>query len=362
MLHWPDSLAGETSSVLLWLIGASVVLTVLSVAFAGLALGIHAWTRVQERSKRQRREEWQHHLLDVLAGERSPETLSAKVAATSGASFLTFLVPYATTVQGQAKQRIREVAYPFLKTVRSKLESSRSLIRAQAVQRIGLLGGATCVDALRERLKDPSPRVVSMAVKWVAKTGDPTDAERILNCLGRLDHVDRRQISSALIELGEEAAPMFRSALVDPDRPSFVRICCAEALRWLGDSASAASAARLLQAEEEKETPDDPELTASLLRLLRRVGQTSHATVVRPYLASDVPFVRIHAARALGQLGDRRDEPLLNALLRGDESRWVALSAARSLVEIDCTEPLIRLRESQHTRAPLATDVLPLSG
>ena len=341
------------------LIGVAVGLTILSIAFAAVALGMHLRTRWQEQRRQRLHQTWRNALLAVLAGEQPPQELIDQVQADCHADFLSFLIPYATTVRGEAREQIRTVARPFLETAKEQLSDSRSLVRAQAVQRIGLLGGARYADALRSCLDDPSPQVVAMAARRLAKVGDAAETDLILNSIGRIDDMDRRQITSALVELGDEAAPAFRAALADSSRSPFVRVCCAETLRWLSDSSSASVAERLLRSNSSADGTLDPELTASLLRLLRRVGRAQHASAVRPYLSSTESFIRIHAARALGQLGGPEDEDALAALFRSDESQWVALSAARGLIELGHTTLLQRLRASDHSRSALANDVLP---
>ncbi len=359
MFSGPVPFVSEASPVLTVLIWATLILTALSLVFAVVALGLHLWSRRQARTERARRTAWREGLLDVLAGERSPDAFAESVSRAQRTAFLSFLVPYATTVRGEALRQIRAVAAPFLDAVADTLTARWPLVRAQAVQRLGLLGGDAYADALRERLDDPSGRVVGMALRRLAQLGHPEDAERLLGVLDRLQNMDRRQVTSALLELGEDAAPTFRAALADDERSTFVRVCAAETLRWLGDSDAAAGAARLLRDAPDASSAPEPELVAGLLRLIRRVGQSRHVDEVRPYLASEVPFVRIHAARALGRLGDRAEEPLLAALVRGDDSRWVALSAAKSLLELGRPGPLHRIRQSDHPRAALASDVLP---
>lgn len=344
--------------VLLVLTVASAVLVGLAVALGAVALGSHAVFRFRERRRRARRRRWRTHLLAVLAGERTPRSLVDTIRRRHVHAFLNFLAEYATTLRGREMDRVRALARPFMPRVRRHLVARSTLVRARAVQRIGLLGGPEHTAALRDRLDDPADRVAEMAFRRLAKLGGADEAESLLRRLDQLDHVDHRQLSSALVDLGEEAAPAFRAALADGRHSSFVRMCCAEALRWLSDPGAAAVAGRLLEDTDDQRQERSPELTASLLRLLRRVGQSAHAPVVRPYCRSPVSFVRIHAARALGQLGGPEDESLLTTLLETDASRWVALSAAQSLSELNLSSSLRQLTETPHPRAALAANVL----
>lgn len=353
-----ETLTANTPDLLVVLIGVSGGLTLLSIGLAAVATGRHFWSRYQTRRWTQRKEAWTAQLLLVLADELSPRSFVDQVQMTHYDEFLGFLLPYATTVTGEAKTYIQALARPCMPRLRRQLRARRPLVRAQAVQRIGLLGGPEQAESLRTMLDDPSDQVAEVAFQRLGRLGGPDDADRLLQSLNRLTHVDRRQISSVLVELGDGAASTLRDAMADDTRPPFVRVCCAEALRWLGDGTAASVAARLLRETEPGDEGSSSEVTASLLRLLRRVGQASHGPIVRSFCHSPVPFVRIHAARALGQLGTPEDEDLLGTLVADDDSRWVALSAAQSLVELGRTTPLRTLHDADHRRTELASHFL----
>ncbi len=354
-----ERLSTDTPELLLILILASAGLAVLALGFGLVAVGSHLWHRIKERQRAARTEAWRTQLLEVLAGERPPRSLVDSVSTTHRDDFLRFLLPYATTVRGPVAERMQAIARSFMPRLRRKLRSRRALVRAQAAQWIGLLGGPEQASALRDALDDPSDRVVEIAFRRLAQLGGPADTERLLARLDRLSHVDRRRISSALVELGDDAAPALRAAMDDVDRSPFARVCCAEALRWLGDTAAAPVAARLLRDIGIEHEEASPEVSASLLRLLRAVGQAEHRPLVRRFCRSPVPFVRIHAARALGQLGTAADKDLLGTLVDEDDSRWVALSAAQSLLDLGQTAPLRTIHHRDHGRSELASNFLP---
>lgn len=346
---------GESSTVLWGLIIASLVLAAFSLALVVTAVAAHFASKNRKQTRQQNLEQWQQTLVDVLAGDTPPKLLSDRVSPSQRNQFLSFLVAYATTVRGRALKRIREVARPLLPTAEKNLRAGSRMVRAQAVRRIGLLGGPERAGVLDEALDDNSEFVALIAFRHLAEWVDPEDAPRLLNAVPHLSRSDRVQLVSALVEVGEEAAPFFRTELCNEERSVFERVVCAETLRWLGDGDAAPVAADLLIAPADS----DPELTAALLRLLRRVGSPRHAEVVRPHCRADVPFVRIQATRALGQLGEDRDASLLADRVQNDPSRWVALSAAQSLAELGRTDQLRHLSESGSDRASIAADLLP---
>lgn len=346
---------GESWGVLWLLIVGCGALTVLALGLSIVAVASHLASKRRKRTRRQDREQWQQALLDVLAGAVPPEYLSDQVSLSQRRRFLSFLVEHATMVTGNALERIRAVARPFLPTTEKDLQAGFRMVRAQAVRRIGLLGGADYTDTLDEALDDRSDFVAFIAFQHLARWSGPDEAPRLLDAVSRLSRVDRVQLVSALVEVGEEAAPFFREELRNEDRTLFERVVCAETLRWLGDGDAAPVASDLLKA------PDaDPELTAALLRLLGRVGSAQHAVVVRSHCRSDVSFVRIQATRALGQLGGEKDVACLTDRIQNDPSRWVALSAVQSLADLGRTDELRRLSTHGGDRAStIASDLLP---
>lgn len=351
----PVSVGGvlESGTLLAFMGGIAGVFVILAFVFAGIAMVTHLREKGRERRRHTLRQQWKTQLLDVLAADLPPQRLIDQVSSSQERLFLEFLVPYAATLEGRAQELLTRLATPFLTHLEEDLQARNAGRRARTVQLFGMLGDASCRGILRRCLDDPSPLVARTAFRWLARRGRPRDAEFILSRLDRLSNYDVSQLSSAMVHLGEEAAPVLRSCLGDDAQPTFVRIVCAETLRWMGDGEAASLGAQLLV------YGTDPELTAALLRLLRRVGRPEHAPIVRSYCDSDVSFVRIHAARALGQIGDPDDdEKILRDLVSGAESRWVALNAAKSLTELDQKAPLRLLSRSGHERADLAASVL----
>ncbi|MEF8795177.1 MAG: HEAT repeat domain-containing protein [Salinivenus sp.] len=357
-LSFPFEALSPASGLVATLILVSGGLLLLSVGLVAFALGTRAWSWYRRRVWRQRKKRWEAEVVKVLGGDISPRSLTDRIQVGHFGPFLEVLIPYATSVKGPEKRLIHALADPFLHKVRANLSSRRALIRAQAVHRLGLLGGAEQTDPLRDMLDDPSDRVVERAFHALARVGGPGNTERLLGCLTRLDHVAPRHISSSLARLGEGAAPTLRTAMAEEDRADFVRVCCAEALRELGDTAAVAAAAFLLDDVNFRVMCKTPDLTVALLRLLMQLGKGVHGPLVRAYCHAEDPTLRLHAARALGQLGSPEDEILLGTLVHADESRWVAVSAARSLIKLGAATPLRKLRTLDHPRAQLASDLI----
>jgi len=343
----------ESSDPASFMIGLTAVLLLLAFLFALAATGFHVRARRAAQQEQRLTSTWRATLLDVLAGDVAPEHLIEQVSPSEARGFLSFLVPYATTFEGRSRTLITRLAAPFLPDLEGDLARYRPGTRARALQLLGLLDDDSCRGLLRRGLDDPSRLVAYTAFRRLCRRGSPADAPMLLDRLDRFSAVDVTQLASSLVHLGSDAAAPLRGSLADDTQPTFVRVVCAETLRWMGDGEGAPLAAQLL-AEEPA-----PELTASLLRLLRRVGCPEHALLVRSYCDSKVSFVRIHAARALGQIGHaEQDRTRLRRLVTDATSRWVAYSAAKSLTELGQTTPLYHLTQTGHDRAALADDVL----
>ena len=104
-------------------------------------------------------------------------------------------------------------------------------------------------------------------------------------------------------------------------------------------------------------TSQDRELLAATLRLLAGVGRPGHAAVIRARCGSPDFVIRAQALTALGMLSDEEDLPLLRRSME-DPSPWVALHAARGLREVGDREFLATLADSDDPRAVLAGQVL----
>lgn len=77
-------------------------------------------------------------------------------------------------------------------------------------------------------------------------------------------------------------------------------------------------------------TSSDPDVLSACLILIAAVRDHTQVAAARALVDHPVWFVRVHAASALGRIGDRSDEPTLTAMLADDEWR-VSRAAADAL-------------------------------
>lgn len=303
---------------------AVAVLLVLSLLFTAYAAWLRARNAIRQRVWRDRESRWTSQTLEFVAGERSIEDLLARVDRRERLPFLDFLLRYARRLRGRERERVKELAAPFLPALRRLSRDRDAYRRARAVQTLGTLGGPDQRDTLVQALDDPSPFVSMLAARALAAYGGTSYAEPILANLDRFEAWGTEYVESLLVSLGPEAAPQIRSALGDEGRSDEVRVTAADALGELHDLEAVPAALAILA------TKPGPDLTAALLRLLRVLGGPEHAGVVRDLLDHEHFAVRAEAYSALGSLGPGSDDARLEAGVE-DASPWVALHAARAL-------------------------------
>lgn len=321
------------------------------------------WSRLEER--------WESVLLDVLAGDEPPEALWDRVREGDRPFFVDFLLRYARHLKGDELETVRTLAGPYLDLPAEEARDPNPGRRAWAVQTLATLGPRTHREALVDALDDPSPVVAMVAARSLAEEGGVSAARQILDRLHRYVLWSRSFLAEMLSSLGPEVTPDLMAVYGDPTARPGVRAICGEALMQTGLPEGANLAVQVLEnvdldavAEETDETEevtqfgDVRELVITSLRLLEELGRPEHLHLVRELTGSPDPVLRSLAISVLGKAGDPgADGPRARAALK-DSSPWVALHAAQALRELGETEELERLAHSDSARADLAREVL----
>lgn len=299
---------------------------------------------------------WEPLIMEVLYGEDPPERLWEVVETADERYFINFLVRYSRRLAGHERERLQTLARPYLPMVEADVRRRAPERRARAVQTLGELGMPHYAELLTAALDDRSALVAMAAARGLARREHPQYAGAVMKHLHRFSHWRPPFLAAMLAGMGSEAAPAIRATLADPERDSSVRTVAALALGQLHDARSAEVAAEVIGRD------DDREVVAACLRLLGRVGRPEDLQLVRRQLRSDDAIVRGAAAGALGHLGSRVDVEPLQRIATTDESRWVAIAAARSVRELGGMKLLRDLAASTHRRASLALQVLSEAG
>ncbi len=294
---------------------------------------------------------WEPVILEVLIGSQPASDLTSRVAPDEELYFVNYLLRYTRLLRGEERERLQELALPYLEPIAEHTNLRDTERRARAVQTLGELGLPTHAGAVVKALDDPSPLVAMIAARSLAKTQYAEHSDAVIARLHRFTNWSPYFLSSMLAGIGPDAAPALRRALRDESHPPQLRAVATTALAFLNDVPAADLAAEALKAET------DQEFVAAVLRLLLRVGRPEHLPIIRRLATSPNFFVRSCAVSALGSLGTSEDMQILHDAYR-DESPWVALHAARALRDAGQFAVLRELGAAKDERAPLALQVL----
>lgn len=211
---------------------------------------------------------------------------------------LMFLLP----VREPGAVPIRQTLKPLLsinpRGVRAlrKLSTSTDVERREhAIRQMERSGLSLGSSALVKALADPSPRVRRQAAQALAKIGDTTAGEALLQHLRR--HPDLAD-EETLEALGGLHHPESVHLLVQylTDHRAYMRLAAARTLGRLGD---AQALAPLMNALADR---DDPDLRRTALRSLRLLGRAECAPAVEAALFDPESEVRAAAAETVGEL------------------------------------------------------------
>lgn len=340
-----------------WLLQAAYLTTLgllLATALLGIiALLLNVRMRRAEQDSAALRKRWEPLLLDVVAGDQAPEVLALTVQPDDRLEFLRFAMSFSLVLGGESRARLVRAAAPHLPRIAGLVQHREPVRRAFAIRLLGALGGRDQVPPLQAALGDSSPFVALAAAASLARTGAPAEAYAydITGVLERFDAFGTAAVASMLTEHGLGLRAALIDTLADATRSDAARVAAAEALRRLGDVGAAEVAAQLLTSTPRRE------VGAAALRLLRAVGGPAHAPLVRSFVTTYDPVLRLHAVAALSALGTVADIPHLRRAL-DDESVWVAVRAAHGLRELGARDTLKHLAASPHPRARLAAQML----
>jgi len=294
---------------------------------------------------------WEGQIMEILNDDDNEEYPEMEIKRRDRDFFVQYLYRFASRLRGQDLQIIKDLAAPYLPMIAGKLESGYPELRARNINILATLGFPEYIDPIIHALQEDAPIVKMAAARILAHADYPEHIDLILPELSHFDEWSMNFLSSMLAEMGPSIAPRLRIELLNREASVRVRIASAEALRQIGDLAAPDAAARVL------ETGDDPELSATCLKILRDMGTPRHRPLLLDLVGSPEEIIRIHALSALGSIGLESDAAIM---LKGldDPSSWVALQAARALHQIKNTKLLEEIATSDHFRASIAQQIL----
>ncbi|MBC8376420.1 MAG: HEAT repeat domain-containing protein [FCB group bacterium] len=293
---------------------------------------------------------WEGQIMEILSSDEG-ETPSMIIKRKDISFFVQYLYRFASRLRGQELQIIKDLAQPYLASIAKKLKRGYPELRARNINILATLGFPEFIDPIILALQEDVPIVKMAAARILAHADYPEHIDLILPELSHFDEWSMNFLSSMLSEMGPPIAPRLREELLNREASVRVRIAAAEALRHIGDLAAPDAAVKVLEAG------DDPELSATCLKILRDMGTHRHRPLLLDLVVSPEEIIRIHALSALGSVGLESDASIM---LKGldDPSSWVALQAARALHQIKSTQLLEEIAASDHFRASIAQQIL----
>jgi HEAT repeat protein len=338
--------------VLLALIFTVAALLGLAVLFALSTVVLRYRNAVRARELTALEERWEPLIVEFSAGSIAASDVWDAVAPDKRTHFVRVVMRYAGRIRGSARERLDDLVQPYLDDFAKLLNKSGMEDEALVIRVIGYSGLDRYEKEVVAALDNSSPLVSMVAARTLAQSGGARYAPDILNRLDRYHSWSPSYLAALLASMGADAAPALRGLFADKSELTWKRAVAADALRWLHDPAAKDVAARVL------EEAVDRNLTSQSLRLFANLGGPGDGAAVVPLLDSKDFAVRASAVRAVGQLRLRETAPRLEQALREDESRWVALHAARALGELGELRVLQTLADSDHLKARLARQVL----
>ncbi|MEW6238545.1 MAG: HEAT repeat domain-containing protein [Candidatus Omnitrophota bacterium] len=294
---------------------------------------------------------WEENILDALAGDKTPQDVWNLVHKKDCIYFVDFLMRYARRLAGAERDLLCRFAEPYLCRIEKIARKKNPEQRAWAIRILSLLGMQTHYPAIIAALDDSSPLVAMSAARALMAEKRPEWVGAVLQRLHRFDNWSASFLASMLSAVGSEIAPGLREIYSNPSVPARTRAVSAEALKRLNDWKAADAIPPILEREK------DRDLLASSLRLLGRVGRGEHLPILRSLCGASDDAVRANAIRSLGFLGGKDDAPIFRAAL-DDPYPWVAIHAAWGLKDIGQTGLLREIAASAHPRAEIARQVL----
>ena len=265
--------------------------------------------------------------------------------------FLELLARVSLSLQREERAVLASLAEPHMPAAYDLLTDSDPEFRALGVQLIGLIGTDEGRPHVIDAMNDPAPLVALAAIRALARIGRSGDVEQVLEVLPRFEKWGPVLLTTILASFGDWSRPTLRTVMSDENRPERQRVAAAGALLKLNDFESADIAEKIIEASPGRE------LSAACLRLIKRLGRSEHAALMRRLASAEDPVIRLHAVSALSALGGDDDADLLTMAVM-DPSHWVAMRASRGLRDMNQIDRLKQLASRDHPTARLAQEYL----
>ena len=307
-----------TSIAALGSIGITVLIVVLLLA---VAVGHVGRLRREARDAR-RRAELTPALYDLLDGDDGGIDIPGAPAVLD--EVVLHLLPQ---LRGTDRKVLQEVlvARGVVRRAAASLTARAAWRRGRAAMLLGSTASREQTPGLIALLGDRSPDVRSAAARALGKAGDAAAAPALLTAVTAVPPLPSGIAGMALLDLGTQALPVLREALVEGPPPA---AALAASLLGLHGDLSAASALTLVLQERDGVL----DVRRAAAEALGRIGAPRATDALSTALAfSPEAVLRSAAAEALGRIGDPAGTPALVA----------GLAATDLAVQTSCADALV---------------------
>jgi HEAT repeat protein len=225
--------------------------------------------------------------------------------------------------RGNVSKRARE-AFESLGIVDHYLRQltvRRWWLRAEAAEKLGLIGSEKAINALVERMHDPLPEVQIRAVQALGSIGTTKSLGPLVTALRDTGRWSAIRVAGMLIYAGDEAVDVL---LQEFDRmPNHAKISATDIFARIRSLRASPLLRQLL---------GDPnaDLRARAANALGMLGDPTAADLLTGSLKDESWAVRAMAAKALGRLRENKSIEALSGALT-DPQWWVRANAAEAL-------------------------------
>lgn len=221
-----------------------------------------------------------------------------------------FLQKLRGVVRGREADGLRRIyrAAGLERALERRLESRNGRTRAEAALEACAFGPEALRSRVAELLEDPVPFVAHAAARALSRTGDLAWAEPLRRWIARQDDFAQERAVALLEDLGPGLLDELASRLAPPpSEPSGWRLFALLAVTHRPQ----AHHDRLIGLLDHP----DREVRVAALKAVAAIGHPEALARLLPFVRSEDPILRLHAAKALGALGGAGAGPALLELL-----------------------------------------------
>jgi len=287
----------EHSALLKMLLWATLAVGALVVALILTSALIQAWSDRINRRRIACFKAWEEALPEYLYQMKPLEEAFGTISARDLAFFRAFLLRYRSTLGGEDRRRLRALYHGLGLDagLPLRLRHSKAVVRAQAALEVETYDCRDLLGPVAGLLEDGKPFVAFSAARTLARLQSSAHMPGVFAWALRQEDYQQDRILELLEDFGPELLRWIESTTPAENDAAIWRFYALLAA-GLRDDMALPTLIRLLGRP-------GIEVQAAALRALGALGDLSVWEHIRPFFAAEAPPLRLHAARAAGNLG-----------------------------------------------------------